>query len=221
MRIATWNVERLKHSRNLDEIRSLCTKAAADILVLTETDGRLKPEYKHCFHTTSLKGITVPARYADTENRVSIYTNYECVQRYPTCDEATSVCVELVTGFGNLLVYGTIIGIKGNRDPNYKEDLSRQRADIGRLRKTGYKICMIGDFNCSFSDGYYYTKSGRNTMTEAFAVNNMEILTAELPECIDHIAVSANLIADRSVRIWEWNEDKRLSDHKGVAVEIG
>ena len=122
MRIATWNVERLKHRRDLDEILSLCTKAAADILVLTETDGRLKPEYKHCFQTTSLKGVTVSAKYADTENRVSIYTNYECVQRHPTCDEATSVCVELAVENGNFLVYGTIIGIKGNRDPYYTRD---------------------------------------------------------------------------------------------------
>lgn len=117
MIIATWNVERLKHKRNLDEIRSLCRTAAADVLVLTETDDRLKPDYRHCFQTSSLKGIAEPTKYADTENRVSIYTNYDCIQVHPTYNAATSICAELATESGNLLVYGTIIGIKGNRDP--------------------------------------------------------------------------------------------------------
>lgn len=93
MRSATWNVERLKHRRNLDEIRSLYDMAPVDIHVLTETDERLKPDYKCCFQTASLKGITIPTHYADTENRVSIYTNYKCFQMHLTFDEATTVCV--------------------------------------------------------------------------------------------------------------------------------
>lgn len=221
MKIATWNVERLKHRRNLDEICCLCSTAAADILVLTETDNRLKPDYKHCFSTTSLKGITEPARYADTENRVTIFTNYDCVRQHPTYDEDTAICMELVTEFGNLLVYGTIIGIKGNRDPNYRGDLSRQMEDIRRLQSAGHMVCMAGDFNCSFSDGYYYTRDGRSAMLEAFAETNMELLTVSLSECIDHIAVPVELAAGRNIRTWEWNEDKRLSDHKGVIVQIG
>ena len=221
MRIASWNVERLKHRRDLNEIRSLCSMAATDILVLTETDERLRPDYKYCFQTTSLKGVIVPTQYADAENRVSIYTNYECVQIHSAYDEATAVCVELDTEYGNLLVYGTIIGIKGNRDPNYKEDLSRQLADIKQFRSAEHMVCMAGDFNCSFSDGYYFTKAGRSAMLEAFAENNIEILTMGLPETIDHIAISADFITGKNIRLWEWNEDKQLSDHKGVAVEIG
>ena len=40
MKIATWNVERLKHKRSLNEIISVCEQIQADILVLTETDER-------------------------------------------------------------------------------------------------------------------------------------------------------------------------------------
>jgi len=43
MRIATWNVERLKHKSSLEEMRRLCEDSQADILVLTETDARLHP----------------------------------------------------------------------------------------------------------------------------------------------------------------------------------
>ena len=39
MRIATWNIERLKHKANIDRVYEEIENAAADILVLTETDS--------------------------------------------------------------------------------------------------------------------------------------------------------------------------------------
>ena len=73
MKIATWNVERLRHKKQLDQIQGLCDGIHADILVLTETDKRLHPDYAFCCETTSLMGDkTIP--YAVTENRVSLYT---------------------------------------------------------------------------------------------------------------------------------------------------
>jgi Exonuclease III len=51
MKIATWNVERLKHKASLEEIRRLCEDCQADILVLTETDARLHPNYRSACHT--------------------------------------------------------------------------------------------------------------------------------------------------------------------------
>ncbi len=46
MKIATWNIERLKVKSKLDDITALCEKADADILVLTEADERVKlPKY--------------------------------------------------------------------------------------------------------------------------------------------------------------------------------
>lgn len=38
MKIATWNIERLKHRRELANIMRSCEEAQADILVLTEAD---------------------------------------------------------------------------------------------------------------------------------------------------------------------------------------
>ena len=79
MRIATWNIERLQHRNKLDMIRKACDCIEADILVLTETDSRIIPDYCYHYQTSSLKGVTLPVRYADTENRVSIFTKYRCV----------------------------------------------------------------------------------------------------------------------------------------------
>lgn len=49
MKIATWNVERLKHKKTLSEIIAACEQVRADILVLTETDELVKPDYRYCF----------------------------------------------------------------------------------------------------------------------------------------------------------------------------
>lgn len=232
MRIATWNIERLKHRKSIDKILSAIEDAKADILVLTESDERIKPNYRYSFHTPKLHDAPseyrMPGRYKDyavadvyavTENRVSIYTNYPCIGQYETYDKYTALCVELKTNAGNLLVYGTIIGIIGNRDESFKQDILLQAKDFERLSKTG-NICICGDFNCSFSDNYYYTNFGRDTLSVSFASNNISLLTGNQPECIDHIAVSKNFIGGSNIKISEWNLDKSLSDHKGIIADI-
>lgn len=232
MRIATWNIERLKHRKSIDKILSAIEDAKADILVLTESDERIKPNYRYSFHTPKLHDAPseyrMPGRYKDyavadvyavTENRVSIYTNYSCIGQYETYDKYTALCVELETNAGNLLVYGTIVGIIGNRDESFKQDMLLQAKDFERLSKTG-NICICGDFNCSFSDNYYYTNFGRDTLSVSFASNNISLLTGNQPECIDHIAVSKNFIGGSNIKISEWNLDKSLSDHKGIIADI-
>lgn len=216
MVIATWNVERLKHKADLNKMLSICKDMAADILVLTEADTRLAPEYKNAFHSAIL-----PADYyRGTERRVSIYTNYECVGRYDTYDKDTALCVELATERGNLIVYGTIIGVYGNRRESFKTDLLAQAEDYKRLAATGKSLCVCGDYNCSFSDNYYFTNFGRDTIRAALDSANMQLLTADVPECVDHIALSKAFLSSESPMIQEWNMDKALSDHKGISVEI-
>lgn len=219
MIIATWNVERLKHKAELDAIIRECERPQADILILTETDEQVRPSYRYCFQTPRLDEIQ-PGYYKATENRVSIFTNYPCVRRHPTYDPYTSICVELETERGNLLVYGTIIGIFGNRHTSFQPDLLEQVADFRRLAAGGASLCVCGDYNCSFSDNYYYTKAGRDALLRSFEENKMKILTEAQPWCIDHIAISGCFVEGCDIRVQEWNLDKALSDHKGIAVEI-
>lgn len=219
MKIATWNVERLKHKNSLQEMIAACENVQADILVLTETDHRLYLDYRFCYQTPLLSEID-PAFYKPTENRVSIFTNYPCIREYSTYDKYTSKCVELETERGHLLVYGTIIGIYGNRHVSFRQELAQQVEDIERLSKIadGFSIC--GDFNCSFGDNYYYTKYGRDELLASFCKNGLSLLTRGQNECIDHIAVTREFVGSAIVRVDEWNMDKRLSDHKGISVSI-
>ena len=216
MKIATWNVERLKHIRQLDMIQYVCQTVRADILILTETDKRITLPYRNCFFSSPLSDNN-PVYYKDTERRVAIYTDYECIGIRPTYDGKTTLCVELETEKGSLSVYGTIIGIEGNNRASFTEDLIKQMDDLHRISSDN-NFCFCGDYNCSFADNYYFTNKGRDTLLSAFAENGLVLLTASQYECIDHIAVSSCFCDSVEPVVEEWNVDKSLSDHKGIAV---
>ena len=216
MKIATWNIERLRHIGKLPQIIAECEKTNADILVLTETDSRINLSYKSCYSTVPPEDKD---NYKPTETRVTIYTNYELVRSLTTFDEHTAVCVELKTEVGNMIVYGTIVGIYGNRHENFMSDLLCQVKDIERLAKED-SLCVVGDFNCSFADNYYFTKKGKAALEDVFSKNKIALMTREQAECIDHIAVSNKAIAKLTAEVREWNMDKKLSDHKGILVEL-
>lgn len=152
---------------------------------------------------------------------MSIYSRFECIDEYPTYDEKTAICREIRTDRGNLVVYGTIMGIFGNRRPDFKEDVTKQMEDIRKLSVSGKSTCVIGDFNLSFSDDYYFTKFGRDIVRKTFSECGLSILTAERGCCVDHIAISNSYIGEDEIFVSEWNYDKKLSDHKGIMVELG
>lgn len=219
MKIATWNIERLKHKSELNKIINLIEEQDADILVLTETDSRIiLPNFKYRIDTPKLKEIE-PSNYLETENRVSIFTNYEIEQQFETFDKYTSLCIELKTEVGNLKVYGTIIGIYGNRNENFRLDLAKQIDDFERLSKDN-NLCIVGDYNISFADNYFFTNWGRNELNKSFNRNNLDIITKQREKCIDHIAISKPLTVEKQICINEWNQDFKLSDHKGIMAHL-
>jgi len=218
MKIATWNIERLKHKSDVAIINSTLAGLKADILVLTETDNQVAANYKFSIQTPKLKEVQ-PKFYLESENRIKIYTNYEIIRQHETYDKYTSLCVELETELGTLFVYGTIIGIYGNRHKSFNANLAEQISDCQKLSK-GKNFSIIGDYNISFADNYYFTNNGRNELKNLFKECNLNLLTRDKTECIDHIAISDNFIANMEIEIWEWNLDKKLSDHKGIYVEL-
>ncbi len=217
MKIATWNIERLKHHSKLPVIAEICEQMAADIFVFTEADTRLSLQYKTYACTLSLTNASF---YRATERRVSLFTNYDLVRQLDTFDNATAVCVELMTERGALIVYGVVIGIYGNRHENFKTDFPRIIADIDRITADGKPVCILGDFNCSFTDSYYFTKGGRTALEEMFLRNGLKLLTRNKLECIDHIAISQGFVGESAISVEEWNLDKKLSDHKGIMVTM-
>ena len=209
----------MKHKSDIVLLNSILAGQKADILVLTETDNQVdSTNYQFCNETPKLTEIQ-PDYYKESENRVTIYTNSEIIRQYETYDKYTSLCVELETELGPLIVYGTIIGIYGNRTKNFNTDLSQQISDYQKLSKEK-NFCIIGDYNISFADNYYFTNNGRNELNNLFRQCNMNLLTRYQTECIDHIAISDNFTTNLGIEIGEWNLDKSLSDHKGIYVEL-
>lgn len=217
MKIATWNVERLKKKKYLPEILSEIEKIDADILILTETDSQILPEnYPYKIETKSL--ILVNSLAKITENRVTIFSKFPIVDVFKTYDEFTICSAEIETPFGKLVVNGTIVGILGNRNQQFIPDLKKQMMDLQKF--SDKNICFVGDLNCSFSDNYYFTNEGRNLFNENFKSLNLKNITAEIPENIDHIVMSKNFIERFKIKISEFNLDKKLSDHKGIVAEL-
>jgi hypothetical protein len=48
----------------------------------------------------------------------------------------------------------------------------------------------------------------------------LNLLTGNIPECIDHIAISESFITNLETEFGEWNSDKKLSDHKGIYIDL-
>ena len=219
MKIGTWNLERLKYYKKTAEITSLLESQNCDILVLTEYDERIKPKgFEFEISTKNVAEVNTEF-YQVTEKRVKIFTKYEIIKEFETYDCFTSCCAELKTEIGNLLIYGTIIGIYGNRNQNFKDDLPKQIADFNKFSKTE-NLCIIGDYNISFCDNYYFTNLGRTELNKSFVENKINNLTENIKETIDHIAISNKFIENSKVEIAEWNCGKALSDHKGISIKL-
>jgi endonuclease/exonuclease/phosphatase family metal-dependent hydrolase len=217
MKIATWNIERPnKASKNNQAIIDCLGRIDADIVILTETNEIIKPAGNYdCYHSSKLG----EAYYKDGEKRVSIYSRYGLIRRFETFRSDTSICVQFDTPYGDLAVYGTVIGIYGNRHKNFIEDLDQQLLDFDKIAKTG-NICIGGDLNMSFSDNYYYAREGRQKLNTSFTKLNLLNLTVNIPQNIDHIILTKTFVGERIIKIEMWNMDKKLSDHIGVAVDI-
>jgi len=221
MKIATWNIERPAHNGKKNKaITEYLKKLNADILVLTETNEfiNLGTDYE-LFHTE----IFSADFYKPGDRQVTIFSKYPIVRHISTFRADTSLCLELNTPYGNLIVYGTIIGNFGNGGDQFKLDLEKQLIDFETIGKA-QSICIIGDLNISFSDNTYFTKEGREKLRISFEQLGMKIMTEHITQNIDHIVLTKAFTENKKIMNGFWNDTEnkvtRLSDHKGVFLEI-
>ncbi len=217
MKIATWNLERLQKNKT-ETILSKLAELDADILILTETDCRIGLGERYTSIATQnlftgYDGID----YKGTENRVTIWTKYKVAKQHRTCDPYTSLFVELLTPIGTLTVYGTIIGVFGGKGERFNQDLKSQSLDFEKL--TG-NFCIAGDLNVILSGYSYPSYKARNELNQIFDKLNLKCITSEISDSVDHIAISKGYIQNQNSTIAIWNEDKSLSDHIGICIEL-
>jgi exonuclease III len=225
MKIATWNIERpTKNGKKTAEIIKFLRELNADILVLTETNDFIDLGADYTVHHTS---ILQDKMYKIGERRVSIFSQFPLADKtkgFETFNADTALCVNLKTSLGELTVYGTIIGVLGNGGIQFKDDLEKQLLDFENINKQTKNFCIIGDLNISFTDNYYFTKLGRDKLNTSFEKHQMRNFTADLKHNIDHIILTEKFVGKRRFIVSHWNETEskqtRLSDHKGVMIEI-
>jgi len=222
LKIATWNLERPKRGDKKNEkIISILKNVDADIFILTETNASINFGENYAVQQSQplpTQNLFDEVQYFDEENRTTIFSKNKIVKTISTKNDFTNVCAEIETVFGSLIVYGTIIGIRGWKKPFFEQDLSNTIIDVKNLAPQN-NFCLAGDFNCSFNDYPFYTNDARNRLNEIFKQNDLRNITAEKSE-IDHIVLSNSFLKNKKHSIGIWNEEKKLSDHLGVSLTL-
>lgn len=215
MQILNRNIDRLKHHRRKGEMEELIEGYEADVVVLTEADTRL--QLKGYPYTTSTEPLE-QTYYKTTERRVMVYSKFPILGEVATYDAQTACCPLLETNLGITALYGTVLGIYGNRKPPFKEDLISQIADWKEISQT-YALTVVGDLNMSFTDNYYYTEYGREMLLAAFEDCDLKNITRNIPNNIDHVLISNALLMrnpEQYTMCMAIHTKKTLSDHMGI-----
>jgi hypothetical protein len=213
MRIATWNLERLIKKKNHQILEKL-NEINADILVLTETSSKIQIENYNFVSTEPLPNFFDNIKYDNGENRVSIFTKYKILTQYKTFDNYTTVCADIETPKGRLTVYGSIIGVFGNRQPRFDNDLNGHLTDFERII-SNKMFCLAGDLNVTFSGRPWPSIKARDTLLNTFQKYNLTNTTSYIDNNVDQIVLSNEYLSDKHLQIETWNIDKTLSDHVG------
>ena len=219
MKIVTWNVGR-PGKRKAAEINQRLTFTAADIVVLTETNVDIRPEGKYfALSSLPLEEVTDGIIYKPHELRVSVYSKYPLVNQGATFNGYTAVCLNVQTPHGKMLLYATIIGILGGTNTYYNTELLQHLSDFNNYFDQKV-VCLAGDLNTTFAGRVYPSIKTRGILNETFDKYNLVNLTHSVENCVDHVVVSKDFISNSRFTISTWNEDKKLSDHIGIMVDI-
>lgn len=192
MRIATWNLERPRnaHSQRSQLITEKIREIDADIWILTETHDEVTPG-------DGYQGISTdpvpepPIIHKDGEHRTTIWTRWSIIKTIPTSSPDRTVCADIETPFGPLLVYGTIIPYHRHGCPphgtakqweSHYISIATQGAEWQRLKRQfpSSGFCVAGDYNQNRDGGRWYgTKRGRSLLTQALSESNLHCVTEE------------------------------------------
>lgn len=187
MRIANWNLDHASNgsrpvTRQVDQLRVI----NPDILVLTETCEQV-----------DLSPFGYYAAYPTSRNEygkfdVAIWSKFPVVRAFPTTSDELTVCAQIGSPLGDLLIYGTIIPYHGYKGPtktsaswveHYKaiEDQARDWASIRAATEFEFPLFVAGDFNQTRDNsvGTYGTNDGRQQLSDALSLNELICLTTE------------------------------------------
>jgi hypothetical protein len=245
VKIATWNLARVlpTNTERCAEIVRWLDAVDADVWVLTETHDAVSPGSGY-----SAVSAGQPDRPGEPGERwATIWSRLPIEPLPPTRDMARSVAALVHPPDGApLVIYGTVLPWLGSRWRDFPADnglafraaLAAQLADwIALVRQfPDCDLCVIGDLNQDLSRRYYYgSRANRTALLDALVSVGLTALTADpgdpvralapLRASIDHICFPTRVAQRGPARLELWPPgvapDARLSDHFGVAADLG
>lgn len=243
MRIATWNVERVKPKgwKIAPAQRRRMAEVDADIWILTEThvDHSPGPGYD-VVHTPA-----IPERRPADERWVGIWSRYPIAPITDPLPRGRGTLATLVsTPSGDYIIYGCVIawanepfladGSPATMWRAHAETIAQIDHDLELIRDRHRSMPIIigGDFNQDRDDsGWYGTNAVRQQLTDVLdrhrlaCVTDFDVVAAGLLDnhhLVDHICVPLSLAERATVICWEILDENgvRLSDHPTVAVDL-
>ena len=220
MKIISWNIERPNRNKNSTKNLFIVDKISVlnpDVIFLTETNSAINFENYYKLESTQLPDFHENQTYKEGENRVTIFSKYPFVSKTKTYDHFTAVCGEIITEFGDLTLYGSIIGSFGGKNRYFDNDLINQKQELENINSN---LCFSGDFNISFSGFPYLSRKIISETEQFFLENNLINLTKDNLDCALHIVLSKDFLKNRIYKTQMRKIDRKISDHNLVIAEI-
>ena len=204
-----------------------------EIVCLTETHDELLPQHGHTICSQPDYGYTV----RPNRRKVLLWSREPWDQvddlGIDSMPSGRFVSGVTQTSVGEVAVIGVCIPWSGSRTEARRGAERRRRwqdheqylAGLTEVleRVDAKRLIVMGDFNQAIGQGSRARRELRLALQEAFAPN-LRIVTSDLVfqgrKSIDHIALSADWAVDSVDAISNIHEDRKLSDHFGVAAEV-
>lgn len=243
MKIATWNLERVRpgSGERTRRIGAAIADVEADLWVLTETHRLFAPGsgYREVAFSSAANDRE------EGEQWVSIWVRSEigAVALEVVGEPERSAAARIVfDGGGHLIVFGTVLPWRSDTATElrgaakFERSLAAQVGDWERLRALypDDSFCLAGDFNQELlSNRPVGTRRGRAALVAALHTHSLvavtggehdPLLARGWGESIDHIVLDRALAATaKVVALWpdEFPLPQGMPDHYGVCVEFG
>ena len=232
--IITWNVEwAAPRSRRAPHLLSRIDRHEPDVICLTETHHDLLSQRGHSISSQPDYGYPIKKG----RRKVMLWSR----QRWRKVDDleidtlppGRFVSGVTQTPLGDVTVVGICIPWFGSRTEARRGDARKKPWEDHESYLNGLplvleripheRLIVIGDFNQIIGPASRAPAKLRHALQEAFPPG-MRIVTSDLAfegrASIDHLALSADLVATSVSALSNLREGKKLSDHFGVAARL-
>lgn len=232
--IVNWNVRwATPKSRGTPEVLGRIDRNDPEIVCLTETHDELLARTGHAISSQADYG------YGKKKNRrkVLLWSRepWRRVDDYgiDSLPPGRFVSGVTQTSVGEVAVVGVCIPWFGSRTEARRgaerrgrwQDHEEYLAGLTKILERVYakRLIVMGDYNQRIGQGSRAPRALRSALREAFDPN-LRIVTSDLAfqgrKSIDHIALSADWAVDSVDAISNVHEERKLSDHFGVAADV-